>query len=454
MTTGLRIGGIIFVVSLALPLVHGADEPTAAERGQNALQTRHFTPPTFSINSYQTVWRLWDNAPKEKPASYAEAFRDYYGMHPAPYPNNGLPMGLREAPNLFGRKALSSDCMLCHGGSIFGQSYVGLPNTSLDMQALFADLTGADGLGRKTPFPFTFVRGTTEAGSMAVWLLEMREPDLKIRSPRLNLDLRPNLCEDPPAWWLLHKKQTMYHTGSADTRSVRSIMQFMMSPLNGASAFHRDEATFADIREFLLSLRPPKYPLPIDRGLAEKGERLFVQNCARCHGTYGENWTYPNKIVPLADIGTDPTRFNGVSEEFGRYYNQSWFAQEKSGWLVDGYPARPTKGYQAPPLDGIWATAPYFHNGSAPTVADVLNSKSRPKVFTRSYRTGKEDYDPDKLGWKVQILDRGADPKMSDIERRKIYDTTLPGRGNGGHTFGDHLSDSERRAVIEYLKTL
>jgi mono/diheme cytochrome c family protein len=447
------MGRFVVLGLLMIPLSAVANEPTAAERGQNALLGRNFTPPTFSPSGYQTVWRYWEGATKEKPAPYDEAFRAYYGLHPAPYPNNGYPMGLREAPGLFGRKALSSDCMLCHGGSLFGQSYVGLPNTTLDMDALFADLSGAEGMPRRTPFTFTNVRGTTEAGSMAVYLLEMREPDLKLRSPRLDLDLRPNLCEDPPAWWLLHKKKTMYHTGGANARSVRSIMQFMMSPLNGASVFAREEATFADILQYLLSLRPPKYPLPIDRALADKGEALFVKNCARCHGTYGENWTYPNKVVPLDEIGTDPTRFNGISEAFGRYYNRSWFAQEKSGWLADEHIARPTKGYQAPPLDGIWATAPYFHNGSAPTVADVLNSKTRPKIFTRSYRTDQEAYDPVKLGWKVQVLEK-ADAKLSDFERRKIYDTALPGRGNGGHTFGDNLSDAERRAVIEYLKTL
>jgi hypothetical protein len=113
-----------------------------------------------------------------------------------------------------------------------------------------------------------------------------------------------------------------------------------------------------------------------------------------------------------------------------------------------------TRGYQAPPLDGVWATAPYFHNGSAPTVYHVLNSKARPKVFTRSYRTGEEDYDPVRLGWKVTELERSPGPEMSEFERRKIYDTTLPGRHNGGHLYGDELSEDERLAVIEYLKTL
>jgi hypothetical protein len=111
-------------------------------------------------------------------------------------------------------------------------------------------------------------------------------------------------------------------------------------------------------------------------------------------------------------------------------------------------------GYQAPPLDGVWATAPYFHNGSVPTVYQVLNSKARPKVYTRSYRTEKEDYDPTRLGWKITVLDGSPDSKLSGFERRKIYDTTQPGRGNSGHPFGDKLTDDERMAVIEYLKTL
>jgi hypothetical protein len=85
-------------------------------------------------------------------------------------------------------------------------------------------------------------------------------------------------------------------------------------------------------------------------------------------------------------------------------------------------------------------------------VYHLLNSKSRPRVFTRSFRTGAEDYDPVKLGWKTQ--DPEAKGNLSPFERRKIYDTTRPGRGNGGHTFGDDLTEEERMAVIEYLKTL
>lgn len=449
----LRLCVSLFLLHFTVPLNPiRAEGPTPAQRGEKALLSRHFTTPTMSASAYNNVWKYW--GVKEKPSDYGPAYREAYGLHPAPYPNNGYPMGLREAVSLFGGRALATDCLLCHGGSIFGKSYVGLGNSALDIESLFLDMAEADGLPRKLPFVFSHVRGTSEAAGMAVFLLGRRQPNLRLRTSPLNLDLHDDMIEDTPAWWLLKKKKTMYHTGGGDARSVRTLMQFMMGPLNTPGSIKHEEETFRDIQAYLLSLEPPRYPLPINRGLARIGERLFANKCAVCHGTYGKDWTYPNKIVPLKKIGTDPNRYRGLTEAFGLYYNQSWFGQEKRGWFADDYPARRSAGYQAPPLDGIWATAPYFHNGSVPTVWDVLNSKGRPKIFTRTYRTDRGFYDSGKLGWKVQRLDRAPGPEMPGRDRRKVYDTTQPGRDNGGHTYGDDFTDAERRAVIEYLKTL
>jgi mono/diheme cytochrome c family protein len=448
----IRLRRVLAVLALAVVPGVGtsADNAPSAERGRKALLERSFTPASIPIAAYDGAWRVWDPKAPEPPPDYPARFRERYGLHPAPYPNGGYPMGLRAATGLLG-KALTNDCLVCHGGSILGQSYVGLGNSTLDFQALYEELAAAAGMPRKPPHVFCNVRGTSEAGAMAVFLLGLREPDLRLHSPRLDLDLHDDLCEDVPAWWLLRKKKTMYHTGGGDARSVRSLMQFMMSPLNGPSAFSREEPTFRDIRAYILSLEAPKYPFPIDAARARAGKQVFETTCSRCHGTYGENWTYPNRIVPIKEIGTDPRRYEGISRKFGDYYNQSWFAHEKGD---DGYKGVTTEGYQAPPLDGVWATAPYLHNGSAPTVHDVLDSKARPRVFTRSYRTGEADYDREKLGWKVKVLDGSPDPSLPGIERRKVYDTTQPGRGNGGHTFGDKLSEEQRMAVIEYLKTL
>jgi Cytochrome c len=439
---------IVFGLVMISSLPALAGEPTGAERGKKALLENSFIPPAWRQSGFDNVWKRWEGV-KEKPADLQKALCERYGLHPAPYPNNGLPMGLRKASFLL-IQGVSVDCMLCHGGSIMGKSYVGLGNSSLEIQALFEEMSGADGRRPATPFVFGNVRGTSEAGGMAVYLLGYRDPDLSMHAPRRELGLHDDMCEDVPAWWLLKKKKTMYFTGGADAHSVRSKMQFMMTPLTSRADFDKHEAAFQDIEAYLRTIEAPKYPFPIDRTLAAAGESQFLKTCSSCHGTYGDKPTYPNKIVAIDEIGTDRKRYEGVTDEFAEYYNQSWFAKEKG----DGYQALPSNGYQAPPLDGIWATAPYLHNGSAPTVYHVLNSMARPAIFTRSYKTAEVDYDKVKLGWKFTELTKPPPEPLTPIERRKIYDTKQPGRGNGGHTFGDHLTDDERMAVIEYLKTL
>lgn len=419
-----------------------------AELGKKALFERSFVPAGWTKASYANAWKYWQPKPAAAPEDYDAAFRERYGLPVAPYPNGNLPMGLRAGKTPLGLTGITTDCMLCHGGSIMGQSVVGLGNASLDIQALFDELGEASGAAPGfLPFTFSRVRGTSEAGAMAVFLLSFRQPNLDVTFKRHDLGLRDDLCEDPPAWWLLKKKSTMYHTGTSHAKSVRSIMQFMLSPTNPRAAFEREEKTFGDVQAYLFSLEAPKYPLAVDVKLAAQGKDLYVKTCAKCHGAEGQ---YPNKIVPIEVIGTDRTRFEGFTSRAGEFYNSSWFAKEKGN---AGYTVTEPEGYQAPPLDGVWATAPYFHNGSVPTLEGVLNSKSRPKIFTRSFRTGLADFDDRRVGWKVRTVDR-VDTTLPPYERRKFYDTTQSGRGNQGHTFGDHFTDDQRQAIIEYLKTL
>ncbi len=443
------LGAALAAGNAALAADTAAPAGPSAERGRDAVRGRPaLNPPVCSVEVYDNLWRRWGFA--AKPADYAAAVRDRYGLHAAPYENGGLPMGMHVARGLFG-PGVGTDCLLCHAGTVAGRTVVGLGNSALDIEAFFDDVLAA-GPRVEVPFRLSYVRGTIDPLSPPAFLTSLRDAELNLR-PQIPLDYFQDICSDPPAWWLLKKKRTRDWTGAADARAARLDMITLLSPFNTGSFVKRQEGVFADIHAFVLGVEPPKYPFRIDAARAERGAALFAEHCAQCHGTYGAQWTYPNRIVPLAKIGTDPRLAESFSERNVRHYNASWFAREAG---PDGRPflVADTRGYQAPPLDGVWATAPYFHNGSAPTVYHVLNSAARPKVFTRSYRAGEEDYDPARLGWKVTVLEAPPGAGATGFERRKVYDTARPGQGNGGHTFGDELTEDERLAVIEYLKTL
>ncbi len=115
-------------------------------------------------------------------------------------------------------------------------------------------------------------------------------------------------------------------------------------------------------------------------------------------------------------------------------------------------PNDPFPGYMPPPLDGIWATAPYFHNGSVPNVELVLNSAARPTDWRR-VDLDSTHFDEQALGWPYVEVPYPQD-QAPEAERDLVYDTTLWSQSNQGHPFGDHLTSAERHAVIEYLKTL
>src|SRR5437899_968949 len=116
------MGGVCLL--LVTPI--DAAEKSARERGEEAVRGRPaLNPSTWSRTAYEEVWKQWGL--KEKPGDHAQAVRERYGLHPAAYDNNGLPMGLHEVRG----KGVTTDCLLCHAGSIAGQTVVGLGNSSL-----------------------------------------------------------------------------------------------------------------------------------------------------------------------------------------------------------------------------------------------------------------------------------------------------------------------------------
>ena len=146
-------------------------------------------------------------------------------------------------------------------------------------------------------------------------------------------------------------------------------------------------------------------------------------------------------IVHKDIIKTDPALADSYydRQNFVDLYNDSWFGQgEYAAQII------PSEGYVAPPLEGVWATAPYLHNGSVPTIRELLNSESRPTYWKRKH--SPKDYDYENLGWKYDLKTSKQD--------KYTYDTSLKGYGNEGHYFADNMTNEERDALIEYLKTL
>ena len=283
MRMGVLRGRVMLAVAVAvaaggenrLVTAGGEGQPASAPSAQRGSELVHsaMNPPFWSLRAYQTAWTQWGL--KSRPDDYAAAFRARYGLHVAPYDNGGLPMGFTRPRGLLGLgQGLGNDCLLCHAGKVAGQTILGLGNTSLDMQSLYEELAAADGLDPVMPLPLCRVRGTNEASNFAIYLMQFRTTELSHRLP-VKFTICTNLCEDVPAWWHVRRKKTIYHLGVADSRSVRTLMPFLLIPGNSAQSIKEHEPDFADIRAFLLSLKPPSYPFAIDRRLAERGRAVF-----------------------------------------------------------------------------------------------------------------------------------------------------------------------------------
>ena len=241
------------------------------------------------------------------------------------------------------------------------------------------------------------------------------------------------------------------------------------------------------------TLGPPRWPgpdvlPPVDRAQAAEGRRLFGERCAGCHaiklitdrpvtrprdGAKVFEWHVP--VIPLAAIGTDPVaatsfarnRYDasklGVAEPIGAADGLKLVAGKVKDQAYDDakVPAAERKkldgfgrenlvtapcGYRARPLVGVWATPPFLHNGSVPSLVDLL-SEERPARFA----WGSREFDPVKVGYAT-----------TPGSGTRVFDTTLTGNGNAGHWFTDDaarpgrlgpaLKPAERVALVEYLK--
>ena len=379
--------------------------------------------------------------------------------------NATVPFDYNATTAFNGVEIVAPSCLQCHAQEFNGELIVGLGNTIADYtfdQSGFGNLLenfinlsyGANspeadafeffqrGIQATGPNIITEVVGVNPADKIAAILAAHRDQnDLTWKDvPQFEI---PSVMvpTDVPAWWLLKKKASMFYTSVGRGDFARIMMASSLLVLQDTTKAREVDENFDDVLAFINSIEAPIYPNSIDQIKADKGEDLFIRNCAKCHGTYGVEETYPDLLVELDVVKTDPAlaQTNYANPDFVNIYNESWFGKGQHAARLE-----PTTGYIAPPLDGVWITAPYLHNGSIPTLEELLNSSQRPTYFKRILDTNL--YDFEKVGIKYDIANSG--------EGTDVYDTTIPGYQNIGHTFGDGFTDEERSNLIEYLKTL
>jgi len=245
---------------------------------------------------------------------------------------------------------------------------------------------------------------------------------------------------DMPSIWNLKKYQPekgMLMNLAGDSHDARSVI--IDSALGLLAAAPHDSEDFRQQVDWLVSYlsekQAPKFPFAIDEKLAASGKAVFAANCARCHAS-----ERTGTRVPVEEVGTDRERLKTWSKKAAVESNKVVrnFGIERRG-LVENEPS----GYIAAFLDGIWLRAPYLHNGSVPSMRDLLKpAAERPKVFYRGY----DVYDPVNVGFVTE----GEEAERVGTR----YDVSERASGNHGHEYGTNLSAKEKDALIEYLKTL
>ncbi len=245
---------------------------------------------------------------------------------------------------------------------------------------------------------------------------------------------------DMPSVWNLQKykaEQGMFMNLAGDSHDAYSVI--MDSALGVLGAAPHDKQAFLGqvkwLHEYLLKEPAPKYPFALDKHKAAQGKTVFDQHCASCHAS-----ARTGTRMLLAEIGTDRGRLDSWNKSAAIAANKT---VRDMGLERKGLVEETLTGYLIPFLDGIWLRAPYLHNGSVPTLRDLLTpAAERPSVFYRGY----DVYDQVNAGFIVQGEDAQRVGSKQDASRK--------GNSNRGHEYGTTLPATDKEALIEYLKML
>lgn len=361
-------------------------------------------------------------------------------------------------------------CAMCHSGRVAGIFVPGLGNKNFDLGQLalkskgylkfFENISNGDPWNRD-PETRAFL-----AGNSKTFLDNVSNPDLinqtqglvpigLIRkwffdNEKIPMDSLARGQVKIPALWGYGEKRKVGSFSDGFGNGVKPGWAIAVELVAGQTPDgvrgyqHRLEEAEAKLADLL----PPAYPFTIDESRADRGRQLFLNKCSSCHGTYQKDgqglplFEQP-RFVPWVTVGTDPERLRGVTPFF-----RDLVARNPLSDLIES--TNLGEGYMAPRLVGVWARFPYLHNGSVPTLFDLISPpEKRPKRFSLWDAGERHRFDAKKLGL-TQIA-------TSNAGARWIYDTGKLEHSNQGHywpnLFAD-LSDENRFELIEYLKTL
>ena len=258
---------------------------------------------------------------------------------------------------------------------------------------------------------------------------------------KLPVDQTIGMSDFLPLWKLTPRQGESYHWDGLNTDLTEVVHSSALG--DGATLKSIALANLERLQRWFATQAPPPFPYPIDQARAAEGKRIFESSCADCHAPGGKRF---RSVIPVDEPGlqTDRHRVDMWTTEARDTYMKY---ADREPWAFHHF--QKTNGYVAMPLDGLWLRAPYLHNGSVPTLDQLLNPAKRVSHFFR----GSDVVDPNDVGFAFQPPD---DKLQAEKFRRRTteMDTSIAGNGNQGPTYGAALKPEDKTALFEYLKTL
>lgn len=257
------------------------------------------------------------------------------------------------------------------------------------------------------------------------------------------------IVDHPPIWNGRARPpgMQMHWDGNTAVFEERNIVSSLA--LIGKNIEYMDLPRLTRIANFSGGYLPPRYEdlaptvagkSAIDFEKADSGAALFKMHCAGCHAPDGIRL---GRVEQIATLGTDPERLHDFSAALVSGIN----SLETDVWKLRQFKRQ--NGYVNNLLDGVWLRGPYLHNGSVPTVWELLK---KPALRAKRYCRGSDVVDWENLGYVVKIIeDSVKDPVCGE---QFLYDTQAVGNSNAGHDFGTSLGDGDKRALVEFMKKL